>query len=106
MIHGAEKSLKEHGEMVGEEERTAITTAIEELREVTGGDDAEAIQAKSQTLAEASMKLGEAIYKQSQDEDSAAAEADAKRDGGSPDDDVVDADFEDVTDGDDGRKAS
>ena len=101
MIHGAEKSLKEHGEMVGEDERDAISIAIEELREVTGGDDVEAIQAKSQTLAEASMKLGEAIYKQSQDEDMAAAEADAKRDGGAADDDVVDADFEDITDGDD-----
>ncbi len=106
MIHGAEKSLKEHGEMVGEEERNAITTAIEELREVTGGEDVDAINAKSQTLAEASMKLGEAIYKQSQDEDMAAAEADAKRDGGGPDDDVVDADFEDITDGDNDRKPS
>jgi len=104
MIHGAEKSLKEHGEMVGEDERDAIGIAIEELREVLDGDDVEAIQAKSQTLAEASMKLGEAIYKQSQDDDVAAAEADAKRDGGGPDDDVVDADFEDITDGED-RKA-
>ncbi len=103
MIHGAEKSLKEHGEMVGEDEREAIGIAIEELREVLDGDDVEAIQAKSQTLAEASMKLGEAIYKQSQDDDAAAAEADAKRDGGGPDDDVVDADFEDITDDD--RKA-
>ena len=101
MIHGAEKSLKEHGEMVGEDERDAIGIAIEELREVLDGDDVEAIQAKSQTLAEASMKLGEAIYKQSQDDDVAAAEADAKRDGGGPDDDVVDADFEDITDGED-----
>jgi len=50
------------------------------------------------------MKLGEAIYKQSQNDDVAAAEADAKRDGGGPDDDVVDADFEDITDGED-RKA-
>jgi molecular chaperone DnaK len=106
MIHGAEKSLKEHGEMVGEEEREAITTAITELREATEGDDAEAIQAKSQTLAEASMKLGEAIYKKSQEDDAAAAEADAKRDGGGPDDDVVDADFEEVTGDDNDRKAS
>ena len=101
MIHGAEKSLKEHGEMVGEDERDAIGIAIEELREVLDGDDVEAIQAKSQTLAEASMKLGEAIYKQSQGDDAASAEADAKRDGGGPDDDVVDADFEDITDGED-----
>jgi len=52
------------------------------------------------------MKLGEAIYKQSQADEAKAAEADAKRDGGGPDDDVVDADFEEVVDGDDdGGKA-
>ncbi|MCL4147175.1 UNVERIFIED_CONTAM: hypothetical protein GTU68_028584 [Idotea baltica] len=107
MIHGAEKSLSEHGDQVGEEERDAISKAIEELREVTGNDDVEAITTKSQALAEASMKLGEAIYKQSQAEEAKAAEADAKRDGGGPvdDDDVVDADFEEVVDGDEPKSS-
>ena len=105
MIHGAEKSLKEHGDKVAEDEREAIGIAIEDLREVIGDEDVEVIQAKTQALAEASMKLGEAIYKQSQDDDAAAAEADARRDAGTHDDDVVDADFEDITDGADGRKS-
>lgn len=94
LIHSTEKSLKDYGDKVTAEERAAIETAIADLRGVLEGDDAEAIKEKSATLAEASMKLGEAMYKQSQ------AEAEAKAEGGEnpADDDVVDAEFEEVKD--------
>jgi len=94
LIHSTEKSLKDYGDKVTAEEKTAIETAIADLKGVLEGDDAEAIKEKSATLAEASMKLGEAMYKQSQ------AEAEAKAEGGEQpaDDDVVDAEFEEVKD--------
>jgi len=94
LIHSTEKSLKDYGDKVSAEDRTAIETAITDLRGVLDGEDAEAIKEKANALAEASMKLGEAMYKQSQ------AEAEAKAEGGAQpaDDDVVDADFEEVKD--------
>jgi molecular chaperone DnaK len=94
LIHSTEKSLKDYGDKVTAEEKTAIETAIADLKGVLEGDDADAIKEKSATLAEASMKLGEAMYKQSQ------AEAEAKAEGGEQpaDDDVVDAEFEEVKD--------
>ena len=106
LIHATEKSVEEHGDKVDATTKEGITAAIAALKEVLEGEDAEAIQQKSQVLAEASMKLGEAIYKEqaeaAEDAGAAAAEEDAKRDAG--DDDVVDAEFTDVTDDD--RKAS
>lgn len=102
LVHGSEKSLAEHGDKVAEDEREAIGIAIEDLKEALKGDNVEDINAKSQTLAQASMKLGEAIYKASQETDDADAEAAAKADAGRADrdarDDVVDADFEEVDD--------
>jgi molecular chaperone DnaK len=94
LIHSTEKSLKDYGDKVTAEEKAAIETAIADLKGVLEGDDADAIKEKSATLAEASMKLGEAMYKQSQ------AEAEAKAEGGEQpaDDDVVDAEFEEVKD--------
>ena len=94
LIHSTEKSLKDYGDKVGVEEKTAIETALTELKGVIEGNNAEAIKEKTNALAEASMKLGEAMYKASQ------AEAEAKAAGGSQpaDDDVVDADFEEVKD--------
>ena len=100
LIHGSEKSLEEHGDKVAEDEREAIGVAIEDLKEALKGDNVEDINAKSQILAQASMKLGEAIYKASQEADDAEAEAAAKADGArdAGRDDVVDADFEEVDD--------
>ena len=98
LIHGAERSLSEHGDKVSETEREAITTAITELREALGGEEPEPIKTKSEALAQASMKLGEAVYKAAQEE---AGESDEPRHDG---DDVVDADFEEVKDDD--RRAS
>ena len=71
LVHSTEKALAEHGSKVEESERRAIEDAVSDLKEALKGDDAEAIKAKTNTLAQASMKLGEAMYKQQ-------AEADAK----------------------------
>jgi molecular chaperone DnaK len=89
LVHSTEKALGEHGDKVGEDERRAIEDAMSDLKEALKGDDAEAIKAKSNTLAQASMKLGEAMYTQQ-------AEADAKRDAAK--DDIVDAEFTEVDD--------
>src|SRR5690554_1439226 len=95
LIHSTEKSLGDYGDKVTAEEKSAIETAITDLKGVLEGEDAEAIKEKSATLAEASMKLGEAMYKASQAEAEAKAAGDDKSD-----DDVVDVDFEEVKDDD------
>ncbi|RWC27414.1 molecular chaperone DnaK [Mesorhizobium sp.] len=102
LVHSSEKSLKEYGDKVSETERTAISDAIAALKTATEGDDAADIEAKSQALAEASMKLGQAMYEASQKE---AAEADAKADA-AKDSDVVDADFEEIDEDDDKKKSA
>ena len=100
LVHSAEKSLKEYGEKVSEADRTAIADAIAALKTAAEGDDVDQINAKTQTLTEVSMKLGQAMYEASQKE---AAEADAKADA-AKDPDVVDADFEEIDE--DGKKKS
>ncbi|MES0134189.1 molecular chaperone DnaK [Mesorhizobium sp. M0016] len=102
LVHSSEKSLKEYGNKVSETERTAISEAITALKAAAEGDDAADIEAKSQTLAEASMKLGQAMYEASQKE---AAEADAKADA-AKDSDVVDADFEEIDENDEKKKSA
>ena len=101
LIHSTEKSLKEYAEKVGAEDKTAIETAILALKAVIEGDDGELIKEKTDALAQASMKLGEAMYKASQ------AEAEAKANGtdDEDEDDVVDADFEEIKDDDDKKSA-
>jgi molecular chaperone DnaK len=89
LVHSTEKALAEHGSKVADSERRAIEDAVSDLKEALKGDDAEAIKAKSNTLAQASMKLGEAMYRQQ-------AESDAAKDAAK--DDVVDAEFTEVDD--------
>ena len=93
LVHSTEKALAEHGSKIAEDDRRAIEDAVGDLKEVLKGDDAEAIKAKSNTLAQASMKLGEAMYKQQAESDAAQ---DAARDAAG--DDVVDAEFTEVDD--------
>ena len=94
LVHSTEKSLKDYGDKVEADVKGAIDTALADLKSALEGEDAEAIKEKTNALAEASMKLGEAMYKASQ------AEAEAKAAGGAKpaDDDVVDAEFEEVKD--------
>ena len=96
LIASTERAMSEHGDKVEAADKTAIEAALLALKEAVKGDDAEDIKAKTNTLAQASMKLGEAMYKSQQSE---AAGADAAADGARPaDDNVVDADFEEVDD--------
>jgi molecular chaperone DnaK len=101
LVHSTEKALAEHGSKVGEPERKAIEDALADLKEALKGDDAEAIKAKSNTLAQASMKLGEAMYQQQ-------AESDAARDAAkdAAQDDVVDAEFTEVDDDKTNKKSA
>jgi molecular chaperone DnaK len=97
LVHSTEKALAEHGSKVEDAERRAIEDAVSDLKEALKGDDAEAIKAKTNTLAQASMKLGEAMYKQQ-------AESDAAKDAAK--DDVVDAEFTEVDDDKNNKKSA
>jgi molecular chaperone DnaK len=91
LLHSSEKSLAEFGDKVSAEDKSAIEAAIADLKSAKDGEDAEAISAKSQTLIQASMKLGEAMYKAQQAETGEGEHGSAKDDG------VVDAEFEEVS---------
>lgn len=96
LVHSSQKALGEYGDKVPAADKEAIEEAIVALKSALEGEDKDAIEERSTALATASMKLGEAMYAQSQSDE----------DDGEPvrDDDVVDADFEDVDDDD--RKKS
>ncbi|MDH5515488.1 MAG: molecular chaperone DnaK [Gammaproteobacteria bacterium] len=97
LIHATNKSLKDLGDKASEDEKKDIEAAIEELQEAMKGDNKAAIEAKTQALGEKSGKLAERVYKeQGAQEGAATAEAEA----GAADDDVVDAEFEEVKDAD------
>ncbi|MBS0521983.1 MAG: Hsp70 family protein, partial [Proteobacteria bacterium] len=100
LVHSTDKNLKEYGDKVGAAEKTAIESALEALKTALAGEDVEAIKGKTNDLAQAAMKLGEAMYKAQQGE--AGAGASAAGAGGATneakDEKVVDAEFEDVTD--------
>jgi molecular chaperone DnaK len=104
LVHSSEKSLKEFGDKVGEAERTAISDAIASLKEAVTGEDVEDIKAKQQVLMDASMKLGQAMYEAQSAQAEADAAADAAKD--QQDDDVVDADFEEIDEEDEDKKKS
>jgi molecular chaperone DnaK len=98
MINATEKSMKELGEQVTAEEKTAIEAAIVELHDVVKADDKDAIEAKTTALTELSGKLAERVYAQKAEGDAEAApDASAKAE---PADDVVDAEFEEGKDDD------
>ena len=96
IIFSTEKSLKEHGDKVSEEEKKAIENGISDLRNVLKGTDTEDVKKKTQDLIQVSMKLGEAVYK-SQQKDS-SVKPDDKETKKDDKEKVVDADFEDVKD--------
>jgi molecular chaperone DnaK len=110
LIHTTEQTLSEAGDKVPESDKAPVQTAIQALKDVLGSDNADEIKAKTETLAQVAMKLGESMYKAQQD-----ASADPQGPQGGPgaggagqhagsgaghDDNVVDADFEEV----DGKK--
>src|SRR4051812_15180405 len=109
LIHSTEKSLAEHGSKVGETERRAIEDALASLKEAVKGNDADDIKAKTNALAQASMKLGEAMYAQAQKDQAGpggpGADGGAST-GGAPKDDVVDAEFTEVDDDKKNKKSA
>jgi molecular chaperone DnaK len=95
LIHTTEKALAEHGDKVTADEKGAIESAVADLKSALEGDDDESITAKTSTLMQASMKLGEALYQAQQGAGAEASEAPAAANN---DDGVVDAEFEEVKD--------
>jgi molecular chaperone DnaK len=100
LVHTTERTLKEAGDKVPAGDRQAVEQAIAALKSVTGGDDAGEIRAKTEALAQASMKIGEAMYKQGPQAGAGEPDAAAAQGGssGAGDEKVVDADFEEVDD--------
>jgi molecular chaperone DnaK len=96
LIHSTEKSIEEHGDKVDPSTVEAIELAIAALKDELENDNTDKIKSGIQNVTEAAMKLGEAIYKASQDDGEDVAEATDARRGG--DDDIVDAEFEDLDD--------
>ncbi len=101
LIHTTEKSLKENGDKIGQADKDAIEAALSDLKGSLDSNDAEQIKAKTDALVQASMKMGEAMYKDAGAAGATGAEAgagaeQAQGQGGSADEGVVDADFEEV----------
>ena len=98
LIHSTEKNLKEHGSKVSETDRKAIEDASSQLKEALKSENTDDIKKKTEALVQASMKLGEAIYKSQQNTKPDSNKDDGKDDKGKKEDNVVDADFEEVKD--------
>jgi molecular chaperone DnaK len=106
-IHATEKTLSDFGDKVSEAERKTIEDAIGDLKTAMEGEDIADITARLEALQQASMKLGEAVYKAQQEAEEQGAEGgDGNSTGpGNNNDDVVDADFEEVDDQDRNKSA-
>ncbi len=98
LIHSTEKNLKDHGSKVSDAEKKAIEDGSNALKESLKGEDIDDIKKKTEVLVQASMKLGEAIYKSQQGAKPDSGKDDGKDEKGKKDDNVVDADFEEVKD--------
>ena len=98
LIHSTEKNLKDHGSKVADAEKKAIEDSSASLKEALKGEDIEDIKKKTEALVQASMKLGEAIYKSQQNTKPDSDKGSDEGDKGKKDDNVVDADFEEVKD--------
>jgi molecular chaperone DnaK len=96
LTHSTEKSLAEHGDKLEAAHKAAIETALSDLKSAVAGDDTGRIEAKSRALAQASTKLGEAVYKATQGQAGGAGDQTATSKGAAGDDKVVDAEFEEV----------
>jgi molecular chaperone DnaK len=101
LIHTTERQLAEHGDKVDAAVKTEIQTAIDEAKQAVEGGDPEAMNAKAQTLAQAAMKLGQAIYEKDQAAGAAGGAEDGAAEGAQAsgsDEEVVDAEFSEVDD--------
>jgi len=103
LIHSTEKNLEEHGDKIPETDRTEIESAVQALKDVSESEDIDEIKSKSEALMQVAMKLGEAMYKDSQGDpgpgmDDVPDDSNTEKSSGndSEDETVVDADFEEV----------
>jgi molecular chaperone DnaK len=112
LIHSTERTLSEHGSKISDSDRGAIENAMADLKEALKGDDAGAISAKSNALMQASMKLGEAMYKQAQESGAGGGGpgggpgAGTGPEAGGRKEDVVDAEFTEVDDDKKNKKSA
>ena len=93
LIHSVKKSLEEHGDKLEAAEKAKIEDAMKAAEEAVKGDDKAEIDAKTEALGEASQKLGEMVYAQAQAEAEQSQNGQTKKD-----DDIVDAEFQEVKD--------
>jgi molecular chaperone DnaK len=105
LVHSTDRMLKDFGDKVAAEDKAAVESAVAELKTAAEGEDAEAIKQKVDAVAQASMKLGEAMYNASQGTAGPEGEAGPSADAGGSDEKVVDVDFEEVKDDDDKKSA-
>jgi molecular chaperone DnaK len=105
LVHSTEKSLKEYGDKVSAADKTAIETALDALKAALTEDNAETISSRTNDLMQASMKLGEAMYAASQAQ-AGAADGEDEKPAEAAKDDVIDADFKDVSDDKGDKKKS
>jgi molecular chaperone DnaK len=103
LVHSTERMLKDYGDKVPAGDKALVETAVSDLKAVIQGEDRDAIKTKTDALAQASMKLGEAMYQASQGQAGAPGGEPSAEAG--PDDKVVDVDFEEVKD-DDSKKSA
>ena len=101
IIHSTEKNLKEHGSKISDSEKKSIETAISDLRNALKGTNSEEIKNKTQSLIQASMKLGEAVYKSQQKKDVKSDDVSKNESKNNEKDNVVDAE---VVDGKEDRE--
>jgi molecular chaperone DnaK len=104
LVHSTERMLKDFGDKVGAGDKALVEAAMADLKSTIQGEDKDAIKQKVDALAQASMKLGEALYQSSQGGAAGGGPSASAGDGG-PDDKVVDVDFEEVKD-DDSKKSA
>ncbi len=96
LVHSTEKTIRENGDKVPPAERAEAEAAVAEARTAMEGEDADAISAANDKLSQAAMKLGEAMYRAQQASEAQQAPPGGQAGGGTPDDKVVDAEFEEV----------
>src|SRR6266852_5494705 len=98
LLHSVQKSLKEYGDKLAADEKAKIEAAVKDAEEAMKSDDKEKIDAKAQALAQAAQKLGEKVYAEAQQAQSAQGGGDAKTSKPADEADVVDAEFTEVKD--------
>ena len=94
LIHSSEKAIKDAEDKLTEDEKSAVEAAIKSLKDIIDGDDLASIQEKSAALSQEAMKIGEKLYQQEQDNNQQGEETNTSED--TSEDDVVDADYEEV----------